>query len=145
MGFKTVAYWLTTVLFCLVLAFSGAMHTFHAEFMVKNMASLGYPVYFMTIIGSFKLLGVVALLAPRLPLLKEWAYAGFTFNLIGAAASHAYSGETIDHWIRPLVVLAVGAGSYLLRPASRRLAHGGRVENSAAELAASTAPRPAHS
>ena len=119
---RDLAYWGATGAFCVVLGFSGAAHFLHLEFMVKNMSNLGYPVYFMTIIGSFKLLGVTALLAPRLPLLKEWAYAGFTFDLIGAAASHLYSGDPFSHWIRPLVVLGLGVASYLLRPASRRLA-----------------------
>ncbi len=70
-------------------------------------------------IGTFKLLGIAALLAPRMPLLKEWAYAGFTFNLIGATASHLYAGDSISHWVQPLVVLGVCAASYLLRPDSR--------------------------
>ena len=119
---RSLVYWLTTGVFCLVLSFSGVTHFLHAEFMVENMSLLGYPVYVMTILGSFKLLGVATLLAPRLPMLKEWAYAGFTFNLIGATASHLFAGEPFSHWIRPLVVLGIGAVSYLYRPASRRLA-----------------------
>jgi hypothetical protein len=118
---RNIAYWLTTGTFCLVLGFSGATHFLHMKFMVESMSMLGYPVYFMTIIGTFKLLGIAALLAPRMPLLKEWAYAGFTFNLIGATASHLYASEPISHWIRPLVVLGICAASYLLRPDSRRL------------------------
>ena len=118
---KKIAYWATTGAFCLVLGFSGVMHSIHAQSMVESMAAMGYPVYFMSIIGMFKLLGVAALLAPGRSLLKEWAYAGFAFNLIGATASHVFSGEPITHWIRPLVVLGIGAASYLLRPNSRRL------------------------
>jgi hypothetical protein len=118
---RNIAYWVTTTIFCLVLGFSGVMHSIHAEFMVESMAAMGYPVYFMSIIGMFKLLGVAALLAPRWPLLKEWAYAGFTFNLIGAAGSHLFSGEPITDWIRPLVVLGIGAASYHLRADPRRL------------------------
>jgi hypothetical protein len=116
-----IAYWATTAIFCLVLGFSGITHSIHAEMMVESMAAMGYPVYFMSIIGMFKLLGVAALLAPGRPLLKEWAYAGFTFNLIGAAGSHLLSGEPITDWIRPLLVLGLGSASYLLRPAERRL------------------------
>jgi hypothetical protein len=122
MEHRTIAYWAATALFCAVLGFSGATHFLHVEFMVNNMAMLGYPVYFMTIIGGFKILGVIALLAPGLPLLKEWAYAGFTFNLIGASTSHLYAGEPFSHWIRPLIVLSLCAASYLLRPETRRLA-----------------------
>ena len=142
MKLRNILYWTTTGLFCLVLAFSGASHFLHSEFMVENMGLLGYPVYFMTIIGSFKLLGVAALLAPRMPLLKEWAYAGFTFNLIGATASHLFVGDPFSHWIRPLAVLGIGVASYLLRPATRRptdsIAFAHPSASSAARPAAST-------
>ncbi len=118
---RNLAYWLTTGIFCLALGVSGATYLFRMESMVEGMSMLGYPAYLMTIIGTFKLLGIAALLAPRMPLLKEWAYAGFTFNLIGATASHLYAGDSISHWIQPLVVLGICAASYLLRPDSRRL------------------------
>ena len=74
---KTLAYWLCTGLFCLVLGFSGVAHFTRQTFIVEALAALGYPVYVLTILGTAKLLGVAALLAPRRPLLKEWAYAGF--------------------------------------------------------------------
>lgn len=137
---RTIAYWSTTGLFCLALAFSGVTHFFRFEFMVENMAMLGYPVYVMTIIGGFKLLGVVTLLAPRLPLLKEWAYAGFTFNLVGATASHFFAGDPISHWIRPLLVLGIAAASYLLRPASRRLTDSPSLADATASNAQALAP-----
>ena len=86
------------------------------------MTALGYPSYFMTILGAAKLLGVAAVLAPGLPLLKEWAYAGFAFNLIGAVATHIAVADPIGEWLPPLVLLGLGAASYVLRPASRRLA-----------------------
>ena len=119
---KTAAYWFTTGLFCLMLGFSGFAHFSHLEPMVEAMTHLGYPLYFMTILGSAKLLGVAALLAPGRPLLKEWAYAGFAFNLFGATASHAFAGDPLSEAIRPAGLLVVGAASYLLRPAARRLA-----------------------
>ena len=118
---KNLAYWITTGLFCLVLGFSGIAHSTRIEGMVESMTALGYPVYFMTIIGIAKLLGVVALLAPGQPLLKEWAYAGFAFNLIGAVATHLFVGDPPAEYVPPLALLFVGAASYLLRPASRRL------------------------
>jgi hypothetical protein len=89
--------------------------------MVVAMSGLGYPLYFMTIIGFAKVLGAAAVLIPGRPLLKEWAYAGLTFNLLGATASHAFSGDPFDHTIRPFMILMIGAASYLLRPESRRL------------------------
>ena len=131
MNSTKTAYWLTTGVFCLVLGSSGVAYLLHLELAVEGMAALGYPVYFMTIIGSFKLLGVAALLAPRMTLLKEWAYAGFTFNLIGGMASHLFAGDSFSLWIRPLVVLGIGVASYLLRPDSRRLATRGIAESPA--------------
>ncbi len=121
MNARTIAYWVTTLLFCLVVGYSGASHFPHAEEMVVAMSGLGYPLYFMTIIGFAKMLAAAAVLIPGRPLLKEWAYAGLTFNLLGATASHASSGDAFDHTIRPFIVLMIGVASYLLRPDSRRL------------------------
>ena len=118
---RMLVYWLTTGLFCAVLGFSGFAHFRHLEPMVEAMTKLGYPVYFMTILGSAKLLGVTVLLAPGRPLLKDWAYAGFAFNLLGATASHALTGDPLSETIRPAGLLVLVAASYLLRPAARRL------------------------
>ena len=90
--------------------------------MVEAMTHLGYPLYFMTIIGIAKLLGVLAVLVPARPLLKEWAYAGLCFNLMGATASHAFSGDALSHTVRPAIALALCVASYLLRPDDRKLA-----------------------
>lgn len=122
MNRRLLAYWLVTGLFCAVLGFSGVAHFTHLEPMVEAMTRLGYPLYFMTILGSAKLLGIAALLAPGRPLLKEWAYAGFSFNLLGATASHAFAGDPPSDTVRPAIVLVLCAASYLLRPESRRLA-----------------------
>lgn len=119
---KTVGYWLATGLFCLVLGFSGFAHSTRLSDMVESMTALGYPVYFMTILGIAKILGVLALLAPALPLLKEWAYAGFSFNLLGATATHLFVGDPLAETLPPAILLLIGATSYLLRPTSRRLA-----------------------
>jgi hypothetical protein len=121
MASKTTGYWIATGVFCAVLGFSGLAYLVRVEFMVERMAELGYPPYFMTILGTAKLLGIVVLLVPGTPLLKEWAYAGFAFDLIGAVASHAFSGDPFGEAVRPAIVLGVGAASYLLRPAARRL------------------------
>jgi hypothetical protein len=118
---KSIVYWATTGLFCAVLGFSGVAHSTRLEPMVEAMTGLGYPLYFMTILGIAKLCGVVALLAPGRPLLKEWAYAGFTFNLTGAAASHLFVGDPLSEFLPPVVLLGLGAASYFLRPDPRRL------------------------
>jgi hypothetical protein len=83
------------------------------------MRALGYPAYFLTILGVWKVLSAPALLAPRLPRLKEWAYAGIFFDLTGAAASHAFSGESPGKIAAPLVLLLIAAASWALRPPSR--------------------------
>ncbi len=121
MNRKALAYWITTGLFCAVVGFSGFAHFNHFEGMVEAMTLLGYPLYFMTIIGLAKMLGVAAVLAPAQPLLKEWAYAGLCFNLAGATASHAFVGDPLSHTVRPALVLGLCVASYLLRPESRRL------------------------
>jgi hypothetical protein len=78
-------------------------------------------MYFFVILGVWKLLAAVALLAPALPRLKEWAYAGILFNLTGAAATHAFVKDPVSDIVSPLVLLAVGVASWALRPADRRL------------------------
>jgi hypothetical protein len=118
---KTISYWIVTVLFCAVVAYSGVSHFSHQPDMVEAMTHLGYPLYFMTIIGLAKTLGVIAVLVPERPLLKEWAYAGICFNLAGATASHAFSGDELSHVVRPAIVLCLCVTSYLLRPEARRL------------------------
>ena len=119
---STKAYWAATGLFSLVLGFSGFAHFTHLQMMVESMTALGYPTYFMTIIGFAKLLGVVALLMPGQPLLKEWAYAGFAFNLAGAVATHLFVGDPVMEYAPPAMLLGLLAISHVLRPASRRLA-----------------------
>ena len=69
-----------------------------------------------------KLLGAATVLAPGLPLLKEWAYVGFAVELVGATTSHAIMADPVADTLRPAVILLLAAGSYLLRPAERRLA-----------------------
>jgi len=131
MNKRLIGYWLATALFCLAMTAGGAMNLMGAEMQKEAMAALGYPEYVMTILGVAKIFGVIALLLPKTPLLKEWAYAGFTFDLLGAAASHAFNGDAIVEAIVPLVILAIAIASYFLRPSSRRL-----------QLATNTSPSP---
>ena len=90
--------------------------------MLKGVTALGYPAYLLYILGPAKLAGSFVLAFPGLPRLKEWAYAGFTIDFLGAAASHGLHGDGFGMIVAPLVALAILMGSYLLRPASRRLA-----------------------
>ncbi len=121
MSSRMIVYWIATVVFAALLGLSGLAYLAGVERFVEGITLLGYPSYVLTILGTAKVLGVIALLAPGRPLLKEWAYAGFAFDLIGAVASHTFAGDPIGEAVRPLVPLAIGAASYLLRPAARRL------------------------
>ena len=86
-------YWALTAPFLLLMLAGGVRLLLGAEPNVEGLMHLGYPVYLCKILGSAKLLGVAAILFERFATLKEWAYAGFTFNLLGATASHAFSGD----------------------------------------------------
>jgi uncharacterized membrane protein YphA (DoxX/SURF4 family) len=121
MNRRLIGYWIGTVLFCLAMTAGGTMNLLRVEPQQEAMANLGYPMYLMTILGVAKILGVIALLMPGFPLLKEWAYAGFTFDMLGASASHAFVGDSPAQIVTPLVVLAIAITSYCLRPPSRRL------------------------
>jgi hypothetical protein len=114
-------YWGLTGLFCAAFTMGGLAHVTRAEAMAESMAALGFPIYVMSILGVAKLLGVVALLVPGQPFLKEWAYAGFAFDLLGAIASHLFAGDPVGATVPPIGLLLLGAGSYYFRPASRRL------------------------
>ena len=102
----------------------GISNLMRVEAQQVAMAGLGYPAYLMTILGVAKIAGIVALLIPGTPLLKEWAYAGFAFDLLGASASHAFSGHGFLQIFAPLFVLLFAIASYSLRPGSRRLQFG---------------------
>ena len=117
---KHIIYWVVTLIFCSFLGWSAYGYLAREPKMVAAMASLGYPDYFLQILGVAKLLGVLALLSPGLPRLKEWAYAGFTFDLIGAMWSHLASGQG-KAALAPAVFLVLLVISYRLRPVSRRL------------------------
>lgn len=108
-----VIHWAATILFVLPLTWSAILYFTESPSMVETMTHLGYPVYFLKILGTAKVLGVAALLFDRLTLLKEWAYAGFTFDLIGAAWSHLATGDPFYIALAPIGFLAVLAISYV--------------------------------
>jgi uncharacterized membrane protein YphA (DoxX/SURF4 family) len=118
---RTIAYWGATGLLALAFAAGGAMDLSRSPDVEAAMAHLGYPVYLATLLGVWKLLGAAAVLAPRLPRLKEWAYAGMFFDLSGAAVSHAASGDPAGKVLTPVVLIGLVAASWALRPAARRL------------------------
>jgi len=121
---RTAAYWTATILIALAFLSGGAAYLLQAEIPLRGMAELGYPAYFVTILGAWKLAGGLTILVPRLPLLKEWAYAGIAFDLSGAAFSHFAFGHPVVKVLVPLLFLGLTAASWGLRPASRRLEAG---------------------
>ena len=118
---KTIGYWVATGLTGFAFLSGGAMDLSRSPQMLEGMAHLGYPAYFVSILGAWKVAGALAVLAPRFPRLKEWAYAGMAFDLTGAAMSHAASGDDAGKIMTPLVLMAIVAASWALRPASRML------------------------
>ncbi len=122
MNKQKIAYWITTGLLAAAFAFGGTMDLVRPPEMLAGMGHLGYPAYFLLILGAWKVAGAVAVLVPRAPWLKEWAYAGMFFDLTGAALSHAASGDATGKVVTPLVLGALVIASWSLRPASRRLA-----------------------
>lgn len=124
MKIKTVLYWTATALIAFALLSGGAAQLTHQPQNIEGLKLLGYPAYLATILGVWKLLGGVALLVPRFPRLKEWAYAGAFFDLTGAAASYALSdegGKSLFHVMVPLGLAGIALVSWALRPPSRRL------------------------
>lgn len=118
---QKIGYWAATSLVALAFAAGGAMDLSGAPPALESMAKLGYPAYLASLLGVWKVLGVVAVLAPRFPRLKEWAYAGMFFDLTGAAVSHAASGDAMGKVVTPLVLLSLVFVSWALRPQGRTL------------------------
>ena len=119
---QRIGYWVATGLATAAFALGGAMDLAGGADIQAAMTHQGYTAYLAVLLGAWKLLGAAAIAAPRLPRLKEWAYAGMFFDLTGAAFSHASSGDPVAKIVTPLVLLAIVAASWALRPASRTLA-----------------------
>jgi|GEM_PF-113908 len=114
---RTIAYWIATVIVVWVMLSGGIANLLRIEATVQGIRQLGYPVYFLTIIGIWKVLGAIALLVPRFPRLREWAYAGIFFELTGAAASQAFAGNSVAHIISPIIFAGLLLVSRALRAA----------------------------
>jgi uncharacterized membrane protein YphA (DoxX/SURF4 family) len=119
---NVVVYWVTTALVVFELTMGGAWDVLRVPQVRGLIERLGYPPYFLVILGTWKLLGAVALVIPRFPRLKEWAYAGVFFDLTGAIVSLFASGLiNVGAMAYPIFVIAVAVASWALRPPSRRL------------------------
>jgi uncharacterized membrane protein YphA (DoxX/SURF4 family) len=118
---RTIVYWITTALLAFELVLGGIWDVLRVPHVRVVIERLGYPAYFLVILGVWKLLGAVAVIIPRFPRLKEWAYAGVVFNLTGALVSHVASGDIeVGPMVYLLVMTGVTAASWFLRPPSRR-------------------------
>ena len=122
---KNIAYWTTTGLVGFFIGGGGAAQIWQYKVNPHGVVPvLGYPMYFFAILGFWKVLGAVAILVPRFPRLKEWAYAGIFFDLTGAAASCAAVGGYGAygfHVLAPLIIAGLTVASWALRPESRTI------------------------
>ena len=119
MNQRNTGYWVATVLFSLVYFGSGLADVLHASPVIETLGHLGYPAYFASIIGPWKIAAAITLVAPKLPKVKEWAYAGVVFDLTGALASHAIVGDHGPKQIVPIVLLGLLVVSYRSRFGNR--------------------------
>ncbi|MFI9505449.1 DoxX family protein [Nocardia sp. NPDC052566] len=118
---KTIGYWISTASVVFVLATGGVADLLHRAGTAGGMTELGYPTYVMTILGFWKVLGAMAIAAPRFPLVKEWAYAGAFFDLTGGLASHIAHGSAWNHLLYTSLFAVAVVVSWALRPDNRRL------------------------
>ena len=116
-----IIYWIATIWLALAMVASGVQQLFNIGGFVDIMARLAYPLYFSQILGIWKILGVAALLIPKFPLLKEWAYAGFFIVMTGAIFSHIASGDHLNEIFPALFLLILTIVSWYFRPADRKI------------------------
>jgi hypothetical protein len=116
-----IIYWVATLWLALGMLSTGIVQLLNVKAEVDNITQLGYPVYFLSILGVWKILGVGAVLIPKFPLLKEWAYAGFFFAMSGATISRIASGDSISEIAPSLLLLILTVVSWYFRPADRKI------------------------
>ncbi|MFK7697236.1 DoxX family protein [Paenibacillus sp. HJGM_3] len=121
---RIAAYWTVTIILAFSITLSGIGQLMRYGGNVDLVTDIGFPLYVTNILGAWKLLGVIAIVIPGFPRLKEWAYSGIFFLMTGAALSHVFANDYGDggfHIILPLFYAALGIASWALRPKSRRL------------------------
>lgn len=120
-----IIYWIATIWLSLGMISTGTVQLFRLKGngpgSLESMTQLGYPGYFVPLLGVAKILGVIILLLPKLPLLKEWAYAGFFFMMSGAIYTHIAAGNAIVEIFPSLLLLVLVITSWYFRPANRKL------------------------
>jgi uncharacterized membrane protein YphA (DoxX/SURF4 family) len=116
---RRIIYWSLTTLLAFCILSGGVFQLLRARESVEGIVRLGYPAFFVTILGFWKVLGGISILLPGLPRVKEWAYAGIVFDLSGAAVSNAVSGMPGWHVVTPLILVAVTILSWIWWPSVR--------------------------
>ncbi|GAB4024665.1 DoxX family protein [Spirosoma gilvum] len=119
-----IIYWIATLWLALGMLSTGVAQLVKAkdgQGGVDMITHEGYPVYLLSLLGVCKVLGVVAILIPNFPLVKEWAYAGFFFLMSGAIFSHIASGDSISSALPALLLLVLTVVSWYFRPADRKI------------------------
>lgn len=116
-----IIYWISTLWLSLGMLSTAIVQLIRQPESVDAITRLGYPVYFLTILGIWKILGVAAVLIPKFPTLKEWAYAGFFFLMSGAAISHIAAGDSAGDIFPSLLLLILTLVSWYFRPENRKL------------------------
>ncbi len=118
---RKIIYWIATLWLSLGMVSTGIIQVIKMKEEVDMMTRLGYPLYFLTLLGIWKFLGVIAVLIPKFPVLKEWAYAGFFFAMSGAVFSHLAAGDEAIELFGPVLLLILTVVSWYFRPADRRV------------------------
>ncbi|MBK8852321.1 MAG: DoxX family protein [Saprospiraceae bacterium] len=120
---KKITYWIATLWLALGMVSTGIVQLMQMDEEVQKFNELGYPAYLMTVLGIWKMLGTIAILLPRFPMLKEWAYAGFFFAMSGAALSHLILHNSFAEIAPSLLLLTLTFVSWYLRPDNRKILH----------------------
>ena len=118
---KTIWYWIITGILSFCLFSGGLAQALQVQGVVQGFKPLGYPTYFISLIGIWKMLGIIAILVPGFKLLKEWAYAGLFFTMTGAVISHIASNDIHAQIIAPILFSIFTILSWYLRPAGRKI------------------------
>jgi uncharacterized membrane protein YphA (DoxX/SURF4 family) len=115
-----IIYWIFTLWMSLGMVSTAIVQLMKSKDELTNFTNLGYPAYLMTIIGVWKILGVIAVLVPRRPLLKEWAYAGFFFVMSGAIISHIIVNDPFSKTFPAVLLFVLVIISWYFRPTERK-------------------------
>jgi hypothetical protein len=118
---KLIWYWIITGILSFCIFSGGLAQALLLKDVIAGFKPLGYPAYFISLIGVWKMLGIIAILAPKFKLLKEWAYAGIFFTMTGAVISHIASNDIHPQIIAPAVFAVFTVLSWYLRPADRKI------------------------